>query len=177
MTATAEFCRPQRVDAIGEGVRPISIMADAVERAALATRFALLGVDLLEAEFTVTRDAAGIVARGRVRAHVVQACVVTGDALPVAVDEPVALRFVPHHAVDGDEEIELSHDALDTVDYDGGVIDLGEVAAETMALALDPFPRAPGADAALRQAGVLSEAEAGPFAALAALKGQLKPDA
>ena len=52
--------------------------------------------------------------------------------------------------------------------------DLGAV-AETLALSLDPFPRAPDADAVLRAAGVLSEDEAvtGPFAALKGLKDKL----
>jgi hypothetical protein len=44
-----------------------------------------------------------------------------------------------------------------------------------MALALDPFPRAPDADDVLKAAGVLSEGEAGPFAALRALKDRLQP--
>jgi len=47
--------------------------------------------------------------------------------------------------------------------------------ADTLALALDPFPRGPNADVALKAAGVLSEEQAGPFAALAALKSE-KPD-
>ena len=42
-----------------------------------------------------------------------------------------------------------------------------------MALALDPFPRGPGAEAALKVAGVISEEEAGPFGALAGLKDRL----
>ena len=44
-----------------------------------------------------------------------------------------------------------------------------------MALALDPFPRAPGAEEALRAAGVIGEGEAGPFGALAGLKAKLNP--
>jgi uncharacterized metal-binding protein YceD (DUF177 family) len=103
---------------------------------------------------------------------VVQACVVTDEPVPGAIEEDVALRFVPEDAA-GDDEIELSEDALDTVFYAGGAIDLGEAAAETLALALDPYPRAPGAATALREAGVLSEEEAGPFGALAGLKGML----
>ena len=43
-------------------------------------------------------------------------------------------------------------------------------AVATRALVVDPFPRSAGADAALREAGVLTEAEASPFAALAKLK-------
>ena len=39
--------------------------------------------------------------------------------------------------------------------------------------ALDPYPRSAGAEAALKEAGVLSEEEAGPFAALAELKTKL----
>ena len=44
------------------------------------------------------------------------------------------------------------------------------------ALALDPYPCGPNADDALKAAGVLSEEQAGPFAALAKLKSD-KPDA
>jgi hypothetical protein len=63
---------------------------------------------------------------------------------------------------------------LDIVFHDGAAIDIGEAIAQTLALALDPYPRAPDAEAALKEAGVKSEAEAGPFAALAALKARPK---
>ena len=55
---------------------------------------------------------------------------------------------------------------------------LGEAVAQTLLLGLDPYPRSPAAEAALRDAGVKSEeearAESSPFAALAALKGKLE---
>jgi uncharacterized metal-binding protein YceD (DUF177 family) len=168
-----EFSRVQRIDTIGEGDRAVTITADATERAALAIRFGLLAVDRLEATFRVKRDATGIVARGRVTAAVVQACSVTEDPLPVALAEDVALRFVTEQEAAAEEEIELDLDALDTMAYDGAAIDLGEAAAETMALALDPFPRGPNAAAALREAGVISEEEAKPAGALAGLKSLL----
>ena len=66
---------------------------------------------------------------------------------------------------------------LDVIKLDGGKagsVDLGEAAAETMALALDPYPRAPEAPNVLREAGVLSEEEAGPFGALAGLRDKLE---
>ncbi|MEO5866096.1 MAG: DUF177 domain-containing protein, partial [Sphingomonas sp.] len=69
--------------------------------------------------------------------------------------------------------VELGEDALDTVPHDGSAIDLGEVAAETMALALDPYPRAPGAAEILRRFGVISEEEAAPLSALAGLRDML----
>ncbi|MDQ2878974.1 MAG: DUF177 domain-containing protein [Pseudomonadota bacterium] len=167
-----EFCRLEQGDTIGADERQVSISADEAERGALARRFGLKAIERLDADFTLHRDAVGIVARGRVRAAVVQACVVTDAPVPAAIDEQVALRFVVDQAA-GDEERELNADDCDVVAYDGAAIDLGEAAAETMALALDPFPRAPGAAAALRDAGGIGEEDAGPFGALAGLKAML----
>lgn len=170
---TPEFSRPQRLDTIGAGESRVSVEADAGERSALARRFGLIAIDSLKADFTIRRDAAGIIARARLSGAVVQPCSVTGDPVPAKIEEDFAIRFVPEGGESGDE-IELSEDDCDTVFYTGGAIDLGEAAAETLALALDPFPRSPGAEAALREAGVLNEEEAGPFAALAKLR---KPQA
>lgn len=172
MTAP-EFSRPERLDAIGAAPRSVTIAANAEERAALARRFDLASLDALAAEFAVRRETAGIVANGRVTATLAQACSVTGEPLPVTLDEEVALRFVPEGGA-SEDEIELGSDALDTMTYTGGAIDLGEAAAETIALVLDPFPRGPNASATLREAGVLSEAEAGPFGALAGLRDELE---
>ena len=168
----AEFARPQRVDTIGDEPRAVEIAADEAERMALAKRFELVGIDRLAGQFTIRRDAAGILVDGRVEAALTQACSITGDPLPATIDEPVALRFVPEDEA-GQDEVELGDGDIDVIPYDGGTIDLGEVAAETMALALDPFPRGPNAEAALKEAGVLSEEQAGPFGALAALKDKL----
>jgi len=149
-----EFSRPERLDMIGEAPRSVTIAADAEERRRLAGRFGLIAIDRLDASFAIRRDAAGVIADGRVTAAVTQACTVTGDPLPAAVDEKVTLRFVSPGS--SDEEVEL-----------------GEAAAETMALALDPYPRGPRAAAALREAGVVDEGQSGPFGALAALKDKL----
>jgi len=105
---------------------------------------------------------------------VIQACVASGEPVPAVIAESFTLRFVPLRAVDDpDEEMELAEDDLDEIFYEGGAVDLGEAAAQTLALALDPFPRAPDADDKLRQAGVIGEEDAGPFAALKALKDKL----
>lgn len=165
---TPEFSRPERLDAIGEP-RTVRIAADAAERAAVARRFGLPGIKRLEAVLIVARDTGGVLVTGRVTAAVTQACSVTGEPLKAAIDEPVALRFVA--TMDESEEIELDVDALDTLPIEGGAIDLGEAAAETLALALDPFPRSPHAEAAL---AALREDEPGPFAGLAALRDKLK---
>ena len=166
-----EFSRPERIDTIGEP-RSVTIDANEAERAALARRFGLLAIDQLTGNFTIRRDVAGIAVEGRVAADLIQACSVTGDPLRAVIDEPVALRFVAA-GDDGAEEVELGDGEIDVIPYDGGAIDLGETAAETMALALDPFPRGPGAAAVLKAAGVISEEEARPLGALAGLKDKL----
>ena len=169
---TPEFSRLERVDTIGERSRDVAIAAGEGERRALARRFALLSIEQLEATFTLQRDAAGILVSGRVIAAVTQPCAASGVPLPANIDEAVTLRFVEES--DGTDELELSEDALDTLPIEDGAIDLGEAAAETMALALDPFARSPDADAALAQAGVIGEDQAGPFGALADLKRKLE---
>jgi uncharacterized metal-binding protein YceD (DUF177 family) len=171
---TPEFPRPHRLDQIGAGDISVDIEASPEERAALARRFDLVGIDRLTARFVLRRHAIGIVASGHLSATVTQSCGVTGDPLPAMIDEDFGIRFVPEPGEnESHDEVELSEEELDTVFYTGGALDLGEAAAETLALALDPFPRSPDAAEVLRRAGVISEEEAGPFGALAALKDKL----
>lgn len=156
----AEFSRPVRIDALSDAPHTIALAAELAECAALATRFGLIAIDTLTAEVIVRREGERVFAEGRVVARVVQPCVATGDPVPATIDEPFALRFVPAIDAGVPEEMELDADDLDTIDYAGGAIDLGEAVAETLALALDPFPRSADAAAVLRAAGVLSEEEA-----------------
>lgn len=174
MTAP-EFSRVERLDTLGPSDRAVAITATEAERTALAQRFGLVSIESLEAAFEVRAEPAGVIAHGTVSASVVQACSVTGESLPVSVREEIAVRFVEEAAVDV-EEIELAEDALDTMFFTGGGVDLGEAAAETVALALDPFPRGPNAARALKAAGVIAEdevAQATPASALAGLRDLL----
>lgn len=166
-----EFSRSERIDTIGAVPRPVEVEADEAERAALAARFGLIAIHRLVARLAVRREGNAILADGQVEGDVIQACSVTDEPIPVAVAESVALRFAEE--TDAEGEIELSEDALDTIPIENGAIDLGEAAAETLALALDPFPRAPGAAKALREAGVIGEDEVRPFNAFADLKAKL----
>lgn len=178
MTPEPEFSRLVRIDTLGEGGRTETIEADAGERAALAVRFGLIGLDRLTARAEIIRKGEIVMATGRMDAQATQACVATGEALPVTLSEPFTLKFMPEFdgMAEPLPEIELDADDCDTIDYAGGAIDLGEAVAETLILSLDPFPRAPDADEILRAAGVVSEdeVEVGPFAALKALKDKLK---
>ena len=174
-----EFSRPVRIDTLGAQPRELKLAAEPAERAALARRFGLLALDRLEAEVTISRRDDEIALQGTLSAEVSQACVTSGVPVPAALIVPFDILFRPQPAPGGaDEEVELGEGELDVVFYDGGEIDLGEAVAETLSLNLDPYPRAPEADAVLRAAGVRREGEEekeSPFAALAGLKGKLKP--
>jgi uncharacterized metal-binding protein YceD (DUF177 family) len=167
-----EFSRPIRLDTLGDGPRQIAIEANADERKALARRFGLIDIDRLESRLEARSAGETVLVSGRLTGAVTQACVASGEPVAAIIDEPFALKFVPEGGA-ADEEIELEESDLDVVGYEGSAIDLGEAAAQTLALALDPFPRAPNADSVLREAGVLDEVDAGPFAMLKALKDKL----
>ena len=165
-----DFCHSLSLDQIRDGDR-IDMIADESERASLADRLGLLSLDRLEAHAVLSRDGQAIRATGRLKASLDQACVATGEPVPAHIDEPFNLLFAPApKAGHPDEEVELGEADLDTVFHDGSTIDLGGAITDTLALALDPYPRSAGADAALKEAGVLTEEQASPFAVLAALK-------
>ncbi len=152
--------------------RAISLEADEAARAEIARRLALIALDRFAVTADVRSVAGGIAATGAVDADVVQSCAATGMPVPARLHEPFDLRFLREAAPASEEEVEISGADLDILPLDGERIDLGEAAVQTLSLALDPFPRHPDADRILAEKGVLSEEQAGPFAALAKLRGK-----
>lgn len=171
---TGDFDIPVRVDQVRGGDR-VELCATAEQCQAIARRLGLPAIGRLEANATLERTGETVRATGRLRAALTQECVVTGEPLPAHVDAPFDIIFTPESPAAAPEpEIELGAEDCDTMFYDGAAIPLGDAIADTLALSIEPYPRSAGADAVLRESGILSEGEAGPFAALAALKG--KPD-
>ena len=167
---SGDFSERTPLARIRDGER-IDLVADEAECAAIAKRLDLVSIDRLEAHAAIERDGDQVRATGRIKAALEQSCVATGEPVPARVDEPFDLLFLPEPKGRPDEEVEIGAEELDVVFHDGSAIELGPAVADTLALAIDPYPRGPNADAALKAAGVLSEGEAGPFAALAKLKG------
>ena len=175
MTAP-EFSHPVTLAEAAQG-REIAVEADEVQRSAIAARLGLVALDRFALTADVRAVAGGIAAKGRIMADVVQSCAATDLPVPATIDEPFDLRFLRDAEPDAslDEEIEIGGADLDILPLEGERIDLGETAVQTLSLALDPFPRHPQADRILGEKGVLSEEQAGPFAALAKWRG--KPEA
>jgi uncharacterized metal-binding protein YceD (DUF177 family) len=164
------FAHHLRLDQIRDGER-LDLVADEAERHSVAERLGLGAIERLEAHATLSRTGQAVRAEGRLAATLEQSCVVTGEPVAAHVDEPFALLFMPEPEAAGpEEEIELGEQDCDVVFHDGAAIDLGSAIADTLALGIDPYPRSASADAALKEAGILTEEQASPFAALAALK-------
>lgn len=169
----SDFAHRLVLDQIRDGDR-MDIVADDDERRAVAERLGLVNLDRFEAHAVLSRDGQKVRVSGRLKAALDQSCVATGEPVPAHIDEAFDLRFVPEPTSKvGEDEIELGEADLDTIFHDGSAIDLGGAIADTLALSLDPYPRSAGADAVLKEAGVVTEEEASPFAALAALKSKL----
>lgn len=145
--------------------------ADAKACAALARRFDLVAIERLVADVSVERQGAGAHLAGQFEADVVQRCVVSGEPVAAHVAQVLSLRFEP--ATAGTGEIELDESALDVLFVEDGAVDVGEAVAQSLFLALDPYPRADEAVLARARALLLSEDEA--EAAEAAAKAAASP--
>jgi uncharacterized metal-binding protein YceD (DUF177 family) len=170
----AEFSRPIAADQIGPQEMEREIVASPAERARLAERFGLLALDRLTATLGLKRGRGGLIqVHGRFEAEVVQACVVTLEPVRSRLSENFTVAFgtgstaAAGAAVIGLEEEDPPEELIE------GRIDLGETVVQQLAVALDPYPHAPGAGdepeiPAAKEAG--AEKKANPFASLAQLR-------
>jgi len=171
-----EFSRLVPRERLGDRVVVEEIAAAPQERAALARRFGLLGLDLLAATLRLESGGGAGLLRldGHLSAEVTQACVVTLEPVASRVEEDFSLLF----SVEGGpasataREVVVDPEAEEPPEALGpGGLDLGEAVAQQLALALNSYPRAPGA--ALSEAETPendTDAPAGPFGVLEALK-------
>lgn len=145
MPLSSELCREVMIEPWPRGGVVVDIEADASERRGLARRFDLLELRSLCGHARLERSAGGEIGLvGWLDAEVVQACVISFEPVPAVIQASIRRRY--------------RRDAADRVDHEGLVddeleplvgdrIDVGEVLAEELGLALDPYPRAAGAAA------------------------------
>jgi uncharacterized metal-binding protein YceD (DUF177 family) len=156
----------------------VEVVADSAERLKLAKAYDLLAVNGLTATATFAAGARGSVqVDGRVVADIVQTCVVSLVPVDQHIDEPFSIRFVrPEDAPTEPKpgaEVVIDADRPDPPEVlADAALDLGAIVEEAFVLAIDPYPRAPGA---VLPAGANPPQEAGsvsPFAVLAGLAGR-----
>lgn len=166
-----ELHRPIDVSEMRSGdERSLEIRATDAERRALAQRFGLLDLACLEASVRLERSAEGVRVSLDIQADATQSCVVSLEPVDAHVVDHVDLVFAEHA-----EAPEVREVFTDLVEQDppelliDGTIDVGEAVAEYFGLALDPYPRRPGASFTGLE-GDGDQPGGGAFAALRRLK-------
>lgn len=157
--------------AVADVPRALTIEVGEGERAALAKRFDLIAVEALTARVhlfrALARDGSGDVVRVVIDldADIVQRCVVTLEPLRARIAERgVETEFALAAAPVAREVVVIPDDADPPEPLDGDHIDVGELVAQHLALALDPYPRASGAE--LASGGLDGGRREAPFANL-----------
>jgi uncharacterized metal-binding protein YceD (DUF177 family) len=187
------FSRPFSVDELlRRPDEPLTLTAEPDELTALAREDGVTSIESLKAVLKIAKQGKDIRVTGEVRASVTQECVVTLEPFTSEIVEEVDVRFAfpagppPSQPRDGARlsrrraqdlmehrpapaPVIATHEEDDPPDtIIDGKIDLGALAAEFMALGLDPYPRKPGvAFAEIVDDEVIEES---PFAQLAGLK-------
>lgn len=184
MVKENEFSRQIKIENVDRSKEPHSIEADSNERESLAERFEISAVHSLSADVNIKRmgDKVTYHVYGKLSAEVEQESVVSGEAVLSAIAEDFEAWFIDGDVAsfekaqkrrgeeDSHGEIEILDEKDDPERIIGGMIDIGEVVAQFMALALNPYPHNEGED--VGDYIESKEEKPNPFAALASLKSK-----
>ncbi|NDV01548.1 DUF177 domain-containing protein [Pseudoroseicyclus sp. CLL3-39] len=162
--------------AAGRTPRPVELVAEPAELAALAEGLGILGIRKLR--FTGTLSPTGQQdwrLDGTLGATVVQECVATMAPVTTRIDEPVARRYMADLPPPPPGEVEMPQD--ETIDPLPQRLNLSEVVEEALSLALPPWPRADSVPPVELHAGEGEdpgeEERENPFAALQSLRDRM----
>ncbi len=162
---------------VGELADDVSGQIDVTEaeRGEIAGLLDLEALDPLIFRYRVRRGAGGrLSVTGTLEAGVTQTCVVSLDPLKKRLELPVEMEFWPA-TLPGDLEKAEDSGSSDFFEWPepiiDGTVDLGPIIYESLATALDPYPKREGASFEWSQVAEGTETgDDGPFAALKQLK-------
>ena len=146
MKAQFEFTKILQTELLGDSAKHVRLEANSDERAALADRFELRAVESLVGNLIIERIKGSelIRVRGRMSAEISQACVVSGKIVVSPIEERVNERFGQSNKTGFEVELSVEEDPPEQIE--NGEIDLGETIVQYLGVAIDPYPRAPGAE-------------------------------
>jgi len=163
-----------RVDQMPAAGRDIDVVPDAEERAALAAQLGVDAITALAARLHALRFRGGFRVTGRLTAEIVQPSVVTLALIPQHIDEEIDRIFLPggekEYAGPANAEIFVDLEGDDLPDhFEGNEADLSDLIIESLALAVELYPREPGAS--LADTGFVPDTDtSSPFDVLKALR-------
>ena len=142
-----EFSRPVTADKIGADLMSLECEAKEDELTSLGARFDLISLESIMFSLKFKRrESTGIIeAAGRLAAVGFQKCVVTLEPVKFELDQPILWNFFDKISVGQRADIDIEMpEAAESIE--NNQIDFGELAAQQLAILLDPYPRAPGAE-------------------------------
>ena len=182
MTELPKIAEPLEVSSIGSAPVDHQVRTTEESRRQLATAWGVLEVPQLTADLTIERKKDGVVlVNGTVNGEIVQECVVSFQPVRQRIDEVVESRFTERpsegHA-DQRPGAEIHVDvAAETPDpLRDGRLDIGTVILEHAALAIEPYPRAEGAEIPEKYARKNGDFAESPFAKLSQLVDPKEPN-
>lgn len=166
------WVRPIRLAELARGPVELNLAPDAATRAALARELNLESLPALTGKLTVYAWLDGAEIVGRLDGVAEYICGISLEPFEQPLEAEVEIRIVPAgsenapaEALEG--EVELDADLPDPPDVlEGEEIDMANYVLEQLALAVDPFPRKPGAVFDYQP----PEADLSPFSVLKSLK-------
>ena len=163
-----------RVSEIPEPGLRVARAATEAERTALAKALEVVSCEGADAEYTIKAIGVGRYRlSGEVSVRLTQGCVVTLEPLSTKLKEGFEVEFWPPESVPGAPSAEVEVSALRDIEpIEHGTIDAGRIVFETLAAAIDPYPRKEGAALDWRDENDKSSepGSASPFAKLKTLK-------
>jgi uncharacterized metal-binding protein YceD (DUF177 family) len=162
-----------RLDSMPTAGRDIDITVEREAREAIAAQLEVTAVDRLQVKLHAVRFRGGIRVTGQLRALVVQPSVVSLEPVTEDIVESIDRVFLPGgekaYAGKADAEVFVDLEGEDLPDhFEGNEADLSDLIVETLALAIDPYPRLEGETVA--ELGDEDDEDDSPFAGLKVLK-------
>ncbi len=172
LNATAEFSRPFQVEDLEDGEVTLELAADSTELTRLQARFGVDALNAVTAYLTLSAQPQGSVkVSGTVNAALRQTCIISLEPVEETIEEALSVLYLPPGLDEpqDDGDFELDYEA-----FDGLTIDLGELAAQQIAGAINPYPRRAGVEFGnhAQLGDNASEERDNPFAVLQALKSK-----
>lgn len=143
-----EFSRPVNVERLPTGGRHFILSATEDECQSLARRFGLVALSSFKVKIHLVPVAAGdlLHAKGEFSAEITQICGVSLQGFKSSLAESFELSYTFAPADPCSPEVSFDPQGDDPPEsVIDGMVDLGEISAEYLGLAVDPFPRAEGA--------------------------------
>ena len=161
-TAPPEFSFPVNLGELPSAGKRFQLKAGEDECERIAQRLGVIAVRECEGEIHVRSTKSVINVSGSLQALLMRECVSSLEEMDEAVADSFELQFFRSEqaleAIEDEEEAEFAEV------HEGDTFDLGELLVQQLSLAMDPFPRKPGATSLAAEFG--ADKAVSPFAGL-----------